>query len=590
MGGMSLTLSTASNAEVRRAIWDHASTRMRALGRRRATRDVVAYYVSFQASDWGDPHHLTFSFSDAAGLCDGEMRAALHWLEVILIAEWPAIAAIASPHGITLTEPSRSRPDPIFFISGGKLGYAHHDPSPKEDHELWFFPADGGAKRVPLGRAPRDDRERLRRLIADGTCACEICQGLRAIRGEPLAPEQEKKPRSPRKPPKAPAPASAPNADLTTASTRYGWKLAELMAEPMNVVALDCGGGRKSPPLVRALPSFPLRALGLRGYTTRAVLPEISQLGHLEVLSLHATDLKQPIGDALSSLTSLRALDLDGISRKEVYEGSFWDLPKLEIVEVGNWDSYDRIERVRRLRHLITADNIDTKRFADRPIESLRWFRPVDAGVLRGWPLRFVEVGAGLSLPPREDVRFVDLGHAPGPLPTWLRDLPNLTGLSARSATGLPEWLADMPKLQVLQLSISKALAEAPEAFKVIERLESLRVLILAPDGGPRVPFDLSRLRKLEHLSVSWAKVKTLEDFLTGFDHVKKLYFSTEWSPSTERAFLEAHPFAERDGNVLRSWPFVTLYRWLLGPSDPSHWLARFSVSTPWPIPPKLDP
>lgn len=543
---------------------------MQALAKRKATKDVVNYYVMFQTDDWED-EDLSFSFTDAAGLCDGEMHAALHWLEVILRAEWTTVAAIAKKHGVSITKPEKTKQDPIFFISGSKLGYSHTTAEPPADHELWFFPADGGAKRVPLAKAPKADRERLRELIVNGTCACELCQ-----------PDQPKVQRAPGKPPKPVALAGAPSETLATAKLWPGYDPKAL--PPGRVVALDCAE-RVPESMIRALPSHPLLALSFRGRGMRAVLPEISQLKHLQVLSLKGCDVRQPIGDALSGLQDLRALEIDTMT-KQAYEGSFWDLPKLELLDMCNWESLPRMAKMKRQRHFVFDGTVKAKAVAHLPLESVIIDDEVE--ILADWPLRFVQIATGRKLPPNESVRFVDLGYKERSVPDWVRELPNLTGLSARWAEELPDWLAKMPKLQVLVLAHSDALAKAPEKFKVIERLKHLRVLTLAPNGGNRVPFDLSALKKLEYLSVTWTKARTPREFVTGFEHVKHLYFSTGFSKATKEAFLKKHAFAKEDGNVFRLWDLLTYYRWLLGPSDPAHWLARFATSTEWPAPPKI--
>lgn len=602
MGGIWLGLKlkkAPTDVAPRRAllkeIWEHCYARMQALTKKKAGRDVVHYYTQFQSSDHLDDarpqnegwlaleDELIYSFSDAAGLCDGEMHASLHWLELLLLDEWPALTAMATARGAELAPRERTladaltKSDPIFFISGAKLGYSHPKPEPPPDHELWFFPGDGGSKRVLLGKSK--EPERLAALIKAGLCACEICQALRAKHGLPLAPEVAKKPRAAKKPPTplAPPPAiAAPPVELAHAKVWSGHTPKALPKD--GVVALDCA--EKVPAAtIRMLPSLPLRALSFRSRGMNSVLPQIAQLPHLEVLSLHGCSLRQPIGAALDGLQHLRALDLSGTMTDKAYDGSFWELPRLEVIDIANWRMIPRVAKMQRVRHFAVEGSVDPKTIAHQPIDSLIMNQPIDPAILAGWPLGFVHVTKGLTLPALKSVRFVELGYEENSVPEWVRALPNLHALSARYTESLPEWLIEMPNLEVLILAHSPALAAAPEKFRVIEKLTRLRVLVLAPDGGERVPFDLSALTELEYASVTWSQAKTKDDFVRGFDHVKRFYYSTRFA-------LDDHPNAKQDGNVFRSWGGLTTYRWMLGAHDPAHWLGRFSTSTAWPEPP----
>src|SRR3954452_15447883 len=60
----------------------------------------------FEEEHWfASPTELMFSYNDQAGFCWGEMYAALHWTELVLLEQWPAVEAVAATFGAQALPP-----------------------------------------------------------------------------------------------------------------------------------------------------------------------------------------------------------------------------------------------------------------------------------------------------------------------------------------------------------------------------------------------------------------------------------------------------------------------------------------------------
>ena len=151
---------------------------------------------------------LDFWFTDAAGLCYGEMYASLHWTELVLLEQWPAVAAAAAAIGARVVPPRRTMAASI--LAGGTAVF-ELDATPELDalltgpaERVFFAYQDrlaytevtedlAGATVTVLGDddialedVPEPDQARITELIRAGRCLCQPCRILRAARGIPI--------------------------------------------------------------------------------------------------------------------------------------------------------------------------------------------------------------------------------------------------------------------------------------------------------------------------------------------------------------------------------------------------------------------
>ncbi|MBL8613638.1 MAG: hypothetical protein JNL38_40235, partial [Myxococcales bacterium] len=164
------------------ATWGVLARRIDSLAKRKGLRDITGAYLSMEAADgiddgswFADGRSITLSFGDAAGLCVGEADASYHWAELVTLEMWDVLAERVRAHGAELGPKPRAledalatNRDPIFYF-GTKLAVTTADPAAGDDHEFRVFDSV-----YPLSKVPAADRERVRGLIREARCACDL--------------------------------------------------------------------------------------------------------------------------------------------------------------------------------------------------------------------------------------------------------------------------------------------------------------------------------------------------------------------------------------------------------------------------------
>lgn len=595
MGGVVYFIPLArapEDAEGRRAVlettWGVLKRRIDSLAKRKGIRDITGFYLSMEASDgmsdgswFADGRSVTLSFGDAAGLCVGESEASYHWTELVTLEMWDVLAERLRPHGAELGPRPRAleaalarNNDPIFYF-GSKLAVTTADPAAGDDHEFRVFDSV-----YPLSKVPAADRERVRGLVREGRCACDLCQGLREKLGLPLAPEA-KRPERAAKP--KPAPRAAPIArvpstlDLATAPVRTALEAKAIVANPSEAVILDLGGrwfgGRSVPTaLRRALPSLPVRALGFYQHRMRELWPEVFELVDLEILSLYDVGLPRGLPADVGRLTKLRAIDVGYDSPSATWDPALFRLPALEVVLGVGGDEPPLELLARPLRAL---DMGAWRRPGPARARELR----LEAAIFPDWlmtsedvarmPLRFLWTRA-VVLPEGNPLEM--LAYDGDELPRWVAGLPALRHLHV-DVKRLPEWLPELTSLETLIVHTHRADADA---LRPIERMRSLRRLGLFAHDTPKLPLDLAGLERLELLAVTgpdrWA------DMPRGLEALPKLrrLFARLLGKGEDAVAKEAVPATVADGNVVRRWNPFDVYGALRPRSSAEHLLARF--------------
>ena len=269
-----------------------------------------------------------------------------------------------------------------------------------------------------------------------------------------------------------------------------------------------------------------MRALVLRRHGMRALWPEATRYPELEILSLHGCDLRAPLGSALMALPSLRALDLRGNRAPAVYE-SLELPPEIEIADVRVSDpaALEAFVRLPRLRTLDITQGRFPELAYERPIDTLWLGREVelDEARLRALPLRFVS-SWNPSLFAGTGVEHFALPF-PGPrdVPEALQSLPNVRALYFEDAVAsLPDWLADLPHLTTLFVRLASADTN-PDAFRVLERMKNLRVLVIRADKATALPLDFGALASLRVFALHDTHIRELSGFPRGLDAIVTL-------------------------------------------------------------------
>lgn len=626
MGGISLTLPLKNAPEdptirkaLQRAVWKIIDERLRPLLKKKASKDILTYYTSDTAYD-GFEHDkwmctedaMFFVFGDAAGLCFREMHCSHHWALLCTLDAFDAIAAQAKERGAEIGPPEtgmaaltlsggsfrdvvfEGKQEPAlaallgpgqqrtFFHVGSQLAYALSAAQPGDEHEITFL-----EESKPLAKLPLAERPRVRDLIVRGLCACEPCQALRKKYGLPLAPELVK-PKKPKAPPKPLGPAPIAALRWQDAPVIKRPDVKTLKANPAAVVVLDLSAPNQyekvSASVIKALPSFPVQALGFRKHGLRTVPPEVPRLTNLEVLSLYGCKMKAPLGSALAGLSKLRALNL----QTNYFDGLFKGvaLPhSLEAIDVDDWKGElpSDVSKMRQLRHIHLGriPNVP-KALGDLPIESL--VEPitctVDPGMLRAWPLRYLEPARD-TVPVHPSLEMVSFSRWNAKvLPENLRELPSLRALSIQADLDqLPEWLPSLKSLEVLWL-MTNGVAKHPEGFKVLEEMRQLRVLALIPTGATSLPYDFSALTRLETLAISNFEGATIDAFPRGLGalpNLRRFYYTSKYGAQLHEPLVAQVPAALSDPNILRCMEPVALYRMLLPKDRPERMLSRLS-------------
>lgn len=607
MGGLAYTLKVAAGGRdldrLQRKVWNILYRRIGALATSKASRRVDFEYLHVAADDLASGRWfvkgsaLVFAFGDAAGLCYAEMYATRHWVELVALDTWATLALAARDHGTSFVGPEDvagelarllGPAERVFFPVGGVLAYAKPTAEPADSHLV-----ETSADSTTLGALPARERAVAERAIRTGICSCDVCTKLRkcyhvaVAEGAPAAPAKAKRPAAKKR---AAAPAPSPVAPARAASAasledalvleRPSPKSLDAGANAPGGVAIDwrVEHGDKAPKAVLSrLPTLPLRALGLAGHGMRAVPSEVLACAALEVLGLHAVDLKKCPSE-LARLSSLRALDLswNKLDPSDVAE-LVGALPALEVVDFDDWGraTPPSLGRHRALRHLNLWRECGTTPFIEGlPLESLIASEPV--ADLRKLPLRFLYVTTDVTVPALPRLEVLALGGE-GPLPGWVRGMTGLRALLLDGIDELPAWLGELP-LELLTLR-GDGLDAGVDRFRVIERLESLRALSLI--GGGDLSFDLRRLASLEVLLVQGEKMREIAAFPGGLAKLGKLRavvgdFGALELGAVERAAPRGCRVA-REVNGIRVLDPVDVFRASrLGPSAPEWWLSRF--------------
>ena len=574
--------------------WGVLARRIDSLAKKKGLRDITGAYLAMESSDgiddgswFADEWNITLSFGDAAGLCVGEADACYHWAELVTLELWDVLAERVRAHGAELGPKPRAledalakNTDPIFYF-GTKLAVTTADPTASDDHEFRVFDSV-----YPLSKVPAADRERVRGLIREGRCACDLCQALRAKLGLPLAPEAARLPKNTK--PKvaaakradsAAAPARAePAFDLATAPVRTALEGRALLASPGEVVILDLAerwfaGKKPSPALRRALPSMPIRALGLYHQRMRELWPEVYELADLEILSLYDTSLPRGLPPDIGRLGKLRAIDLGWNSSSATWDPALFRIPSLEVVlGVGG----DEPPPDLLARPLSILDMGAWRRPGPKAARELR----LEAAIYPDWlltsedvarmPLRFLWTSK-IALPEGNPLETLALdGDEP---PRWIAGLPALRHLHL-SVKRLPDWLHELSGLETLVVHTHRATADA---LRPLERMSSLRRLGLFAHDTASLPLDLSGLERLELLAISNGP-KRWADMPRGIATLPALrrFFTSMLGAGEEAKAKRDVAATVIDGNVLRLWNPFDLYGALSPPGSAARLLARF--------------
>ncbi|HRG96678.1 MAG TPA: hypothetical protein PLR99_10535 [Polyangiaceae bacterium] len=574
--------------------WGVLARRIDSLAKKKGLRDITGAYLAMESSDgiddgswFADEWNITLSFGDAAGLCVGEADACYHWAELVTLELWDVLAERVRAHGAELGPKPRAledalakNTDPIFYF-GTKLAVTTADPTASDDHEFRVFDSV-----YPLSKVPAADRERVRGLIREGRCACDLCQALRAKLGLPLAPEAARPPKRAKpkvaagsKGTRAAAPARAePAFDLATAPVRTALEGKALLASAGEVVILDLAerwfaGKKPSPALRRALPSMPIRALGLYHQRMRDLWPEVYELADLEILSLYDTSLPRGLPADIGRLGKLRAIDLGWNSSSATWDPALFRIPSLEVVlGVGG----DEPPPDLLARPLSILDMGAWRRPGPKAARELRLEAAIyPDGLLTSedvarMPLRFLWTSK-IALPEGNPLETLALGGDEPP--RWIAGLPALRHLHL-SVKRLPDWLPELSGLETLVVHTHRATADA---LRPLERMSSLRRLGLFAHDTASLPLDLSGLERLELLAISNGP-KRWADMPRGIATLPALRrFFTSMLGAGEDAKAKRDVAATViDGNVLRLWNPFDLYGALSPPGSAARLLARF--------------
>ena len=582
------------------AIWGVIERRIGTLAKRKGIRDITGAYLAMEAGDgrmdgswFADGRNITFSFGDAAGLCVGEADASWHWTELVTLEMWDVLAERARLHGAELGPRPRSleaalakNDHPIFYF-GTTLAVTTAHPDPRDDHEFRVFDSV-----YPLSKVPVADRERVRALVRGGLCACDLCQALRAKLGLPLAPEAVRPKREPKTKvkeqlaAKEPAARATARTDLASAKVLTALDAKHILAHPEDAVVLDLGGrwfaGKSiSPKLRGALPSMPIRALGLYHHRIRELWPEVYELSDLEILSLYDTNIPRGLPPEVERLEKLRAIDLGYNSSSARWDPALFRIPSLETVLGVHGDEPPADLLARPLRVL---DMGSWRRPGPKAARELRleaaiypdWFLTSDD--IARMPLRFLWT-TKLTLP--EGNPLETLGFNGDELPRWVTGLPALRHLHL-SVKRLPNWLPELSGLETLVVHTYRVDADA---LRPLEGMRSLRRLGLFATETKALPLDLSELERLELLAVygpnCWADMPR---GIPGLPALRR-FFTRMRSANEDAKVARAVPSTIVDGSVIRGWNPFDLYGALspLGSAERllamfrnEHWLDDF--------------
>ncbi|MBX3170754.1 MAG: hypothetical protein KF760_25335 [Candidatus Eremiobacteraeota bacterium] len=418
-----------------RELWSQIRRRLGSLVRSKAGREILSFYLSFQADDGlddGSWHRngeaVYFFFGDAAGLCYLEMDLCHHWVSLV--------AAELGMGEKPLQDLLEKTYESSFVLKKGKIV----------------------------------------RVSEPGPCQCELCQRFR--------PQELK----PTKEPKSPQPAAPNSTPLSQAKLHTNIKTQE------PIVALDlCSAwGAKVPASTyQKLPGFPLKALNLKGQQCFSLPPAIFQCTYLEVLGAANTlNTKRAVLSAdLARLQNLKGLEISLPSQEMAGLEIISQLSNLEILD-GYWSSPqfpDHFAELHKLRHLNVSRQSGLERLRHLPIESLvAWEKAPD------WPVRYFEGPFAAFAGDLERLEFLTLTQPE--VPEALKEARNLRGLALGSILALPDWLPELPYLEHLQIG-NYNLPFDPNHFRVLERLPRLRSLFLDIRIQWKVPPALAQLR-----------------------------------------------------------------------------------------------
>lgn len=573
MGGIGVTLGyrpldscrPVDGGSLLREVWDGIKTQLWHRLRSRDAKSLVSGYMAMEAEDglhegrwFAGQRELMFTFGDAAGLCVREMYVTKHFVEMAIWDASPALQARANALGAELTPApprvratdgpngqqgasvdgdARVRPDLRLALADGQLrvGFTARkllvsvaaDEAADLDTPIRLIEEE-----ITVGDLPPKLREEVLLNIRRGRCVCELCESIRAARGLPpgKAPKSPAPSASrPRRPKATAAPAPAPRWSVFDAPVQVGPSLQAVRADPAAMVVVDLDQAnvpRKPAAVLKALSGCPLRALSLRSHGMTSLWPEVRQLHELEVLSLLRCELRRPLGDALLAFPKLRAIHI-GSWRHEVVQGVQLP-PDVEILDgmASNAWNEPAVLGAEKLRSadIYTVGPIPEALYG-RPIDTLKlgWDCEVDPASASGWPLRFLDTSRLTPFRP-PSVEFLALADtALTTIPDYVQAFPRLRALHVNGIlTELPEWLAELPQLEMLFVRL-RGVHERPGAFRVLSRMERLRVLALQLNDGPALPLDLSACSALEVLALQEFRARTAEVLPRGVPTLPKL-------------------------------------------------------------------
>lgn len=538
------------------AVWGHIAGELRRRVRSNDGKSIVQNYLAMEAEDglssgdWSAAERaLMLTFGDAAGGCVREMEVSKHFVEMVVLDAIDALQNVAGNHGAALSLPKRER-DALL---------------------------DG-----------------LRR----GDCACEVCRGIRVARGlAPVADTKATKPtvatkakRTKKAAESAPPTMLEPRWSLFDAPVHVGPDTKAVRADRAGMVVIDLDRKKvpKKPPraVFEALSTCPVRALRASWHPMRSIWPELSMLSGLEVLSLPNCNQREPIGPALMAFPELRAVDLSGSQLWEIYEGARLP-PNLEILDEpfrGPW-AHEVFRDTPKLRSVGVSG---FERFPEPlyalPIDtlSIHFDCEIDRAAARAWPLRYVETAHPHAFE-GTCVEFLAVAERwqVTTLPESVQAFPKLRALHVTGVlTELPDWLAELPHLEMLFLPLS-GMAANPSAFRVLERMKRLRVLVLTGHDTDALPLDLAGCEALEVFAVPELRATTEAALPRGLELLPRLRACVAGggvSYSVAMAWQERVPAVRRDG-AFYAGHAIDYYRMSLPRDSYDHFLSRWGWS-----------
>ena len=183
-----------SPRELHEALWERLSDAIHRTMRRKENQQVLADYLGSTAYDgfaddrWSSTEtELTFSFSDAAGMCSMSYEASLHWVQLLLAHDHAAFNRLAAGKGWQLEPPMGSarrmlRQGMRFPFVGAKRNLYYvstRAPGAALEGEDGILSSDDGIPRPRLAALSPTERSRVELAALTGRCFCQLCEKLR---------------------------------------------------------------------------------------------------------------------------------------------------------------------------------------------------------------------------------------------------------------------------------------------------------------------------------------------------------------------------------------------------------------------------